>query len=66
MEFAEVLEGLETPAVEAAGGLDVCDLCGFPAVRGADGAWIHGEVADGVFCALFHPRARGVGSGGAE
>lgn len=51
--------------VEAAGGLEVCDLCGFPAVR-VNGRWVHAEVADSVFCALFHPRARGVGSGGSE
>lgn len=51
--------------VEAPGGVDVCDLCGMPAVRRGAG-WAHAEIADEVFCALLFPRARGVGSGGSE
>jgi hypothetical protein len=62
MSFMEVVA---VPVVEAAGGLDVCDLCGMPAVQ-AGGRWVHGEVADEVFCALLYPRSRGVGSGGSE
>lgn len=69
MTFAEVRDDPaedDGPAVgvEAVGGLEVCDLCGFPAVRVPDGRWMHAEVADGVFCAIFHPR--GIGSGGSE
>lgn len=65
MEFVEVAEGPAPPVVVAAGGLLVCDLCGAPVVSTAAGL-MHGDVADSVFCALFNPRARGVGSGGSE
>jgi hypothetical protein len=64
MSFAEVTEAPPV-VVEAAGGLDVCDLCGFPAVE-RDGRWVHELAADEVFCALLFPRSRGVGSGGSE
>lgn len=44
--------------VEAPGGLDVCDLCGMPAVSVED-RWRHAVAADGVFCALLFPRTCG-------